>query len=625
MPILQPSLVTSNSSKTQTTGPQLGDQIRLKLLVIAAERSDQNLSAITILLERIGIPYTTFVATETTLTQEQLWQGHHAFYQGVILTTGNLLYWNEADKQWQSAFDLVSWQLLWRYEARFGIRQLILYALGGSPENYGLQLGDLVSTVGVALPLTLTAAGCAIFPYLNQQNAILVNSAPVYLAEPADGQTVPLLVTQNGQCVAALGYSTDGRETLALTMAHGPDLIHSLLLGYGLVTWVTRGLFLGERHIYLSIQIDDILNQNYLWDPQLKAEGKSIYRLSSQDVNALVKWLDQLQKKRNSGQITVDFAYNGAGILGNIATDDLATTLLEYQHRFRWINHGHTHLLLDEATYVESHKEIRDNHAVAVALQFDHYEPTNMVTADVSGLENGEFLRAASTSGIRRLVSDTSKRGWDNPTPNTGIANPLQPDVLCIPRHPNNLFYDVSTPAEWASKYNHIYLSYWRRDLSVAEIIEQEAEMILRYLLHFDIDPLMFHQANLRAYDGVHSLLAHLIDKVVVKYNALYGDVPIVCCSMEDIGVAMLRRAAYNAATIEATLTVGCGLTLTADRDVTVPVTGISTREGSEWYAGQSIACVALSANVPYQLPYTQLLNSTSNGILAAENLTPNN
>ncbi|MEZ4728935.1 MAG: hypothetical protein R3E79_17520 [Caldilineaceae bacterium] len=614
----QPQIATPIAVTSQPVGPQIGDQIRLRLLVIAAERSDQNLQAITTLLDRIGIPYDRLIATETTLTQEQLWQGNRSCYQGVILTTGNLLYWNEEEDLWQSAFSLESWQLLWQYEARFGIRQLILYALGGSPENYGIRLGELVSTVGVSLPLSFTAAGRQLFAYLHHDNPILVNSAPVYLAEPLTEATTPLLVTQNGQTVAAVCRCADGRETLALTMAHGPSLLHTLLLGYGLVTWVTRGIFLGARCIYLSIQIDDIFNQNYLWDPKVGAEGQTVYRLSGHDADAVVRWLDRTQQARNGEQITLDFAFNGAGIIGDVAADDLATTLLHHQHHFRWINHGHTHLLLDHATYAESQKEIRDNHAVAVKLQLSHYEPTDMVTANVSGLENREFLCAASANGIRRLVSDTSKVGWDNPSPNTGIANPLQPDLLCIPRRPNNLFYDVSTPAEWASKYNQIYRSYWRRDLSVAEIVEQEAEMILRYLLNFDIDPLMFHQANLRAYDGIHSLLSHLIDKVLTKYNAFYGNVPLVCLSMEEIGAAMLRRARYNRARIEAIFTVGDGVTLTADCDVTVPITGVSTADSSRWYAGQWLAHIPLQAHTPYRLPDLTLTDSTPDSSLSA-------
>lgn len=574
----------------QQTGPQLGAQIRLRLLVIAPQRNDQNLCAISALLDQIGVPYDTLIATETPLTAERLWQNNHAFYQGVILTTGNLLYWNADNRLWQSAFDPAAWQTLWRFEARFCIRQLVLYAVGDVPENFGLQLNQLVNTRESIQPTHLTAIGRQLFPYLAGDIKILVEDVPLYLAQPCNDRTVPLLTTTDGHAVAALTHCGNGRELLSLTMAHNVDLWHTLLLGYGLINWVTRGLFLGERHLYLALQVDDIFNTNCLWDPQSAREGSQRYRLTATDATAFLAWLDHLQRKTpNAANITMDFAFNGAGINSPMTNDELATTLLQHEDRFRWINHGFTHLHLDHATYHEAMDEIKLNHVTARAIGLSHYEPSNMVTAVVSGLENCEFLRAAGDAGIDTLVADTSRPGWESPTPNTGIANPRQPTIFCLPRRPTNLFYDVSTPAEWVSKYNAIYESYWDRELTLAEILTQEASAILRYLLRFEINPIMFHQANLRAYNGQQSLLGDLIDRVLTDYNNYYGAVPIACPTMEAIGVAMRQRDAYNAAHITATWIVGRGIKLSTDRAVTIPITGLSEGGTTEWYAGQPI------------------------------------
>ncbi len=84
----------------------------------------------------------------------------------------------------------------------------------------------------------------------------------------------------------------------------------------------------------------------------------------------------------------------------------------------------------------------------------------------------------------------------------------IQPNLLIIPRRPTNLFYNVSTPAEWVSEYNHFYgpgrssRPYWDHDLSYSEILDKESEVWLSYLLKWDLDPLMFHQSNTRAYSG---------------------------------------------------------------------------------------------------------------------------
>ncbi len=618
---------------TFPTGAQIGDQIHLRLLVIAAIRSDPNLAAISLLLDQIGIPYDILIATETALTaaclgedsREDSGEGNGkdnvAAYQGIILTTGNLLYWNATDECWQSAFDETTWQLLWRYEKRFGIRQLILYAIGGAPETYGLQTGGLLNTTEVALPVAFTEAGRQLFAYLNHANGVTIEGVPVYLAQPTDDATVPLLVTSAGQTVAALHRAPDGREILVLTVAHGPTQVHTLLLGYGLINWVTRGLFLGERRVYLSIQVDDIFNRNLLWDPKTAAPGECIYRLTACDAKAVIHWLDKVQQQTaNASQITLDFAFNSAGILGDVTHDPLAASLLEHQTRFRWINHGYTHLHLDHATYAESRTEILANHAAAVAMNLVNYEPANMVTAVVSGLENADFLDAALDAGIRYLVSDTSRVGWNNPAPNRGIVNPTQPAIFCIPRRPTNLFYDVSTPDEWISKYNQTYRSYWGRDLSMAEFVEEEVEMILHYLLTWDLDPLMFHQANLRAYDGTHTLLSHLFDSVLERYNSLYGNVPIVCLAMHEIGARMSARAAYHAAQLEATWIVGEGLALLADQDIFLPITGIELAGKSEWYAGQPTTHIALQANVHHWIPYSMTANKLTNQTANWEN-----
>ena len=153
----------------------------------------------------------------------------------------------------------------------------------------------------------------------------------------------------------------------------------------------------------------------------------------------------------------------------------------------------------------------------------------------------------------------------------------------------------------------YFYRTFWRRDLAYQEILEAEAETILQYLLEFDIDPLMFHQANLASYDGTHSLLSDLIERVLAKYNSLYGDVPICCLGMHEIGEAMAARAVFDAAEIQASLVHGSGLVLTSDRDVIVPITGIQAGETIELYASQHLSAVALRAHQPRKIPMSKL------------------
>src|SRR2546430_6291787 len=44
----------------------------------------------------------------------------------------------------------------------------------------------------------------------------------------------------------------DGREYLTQTFDSNPFLLHDLVLAYGLINWVTKGVFLGDYHIYAA-------------------------------------------------------------------------------------------------------------------------------------------------------------------------------------------------------------------------------------------------------------------------------------------------------------------------------------------------------------------------------------
>jgi hypothetical protein len=162
-----------------------------------------------------------------------------------------------------------------------------------------------------------------------------------------------------------------------------------------------------------------------------------------------------------------------------------------------------------------------------------------------------------------------------------------------IPRRPVNLFYNVSTPADWASEYNCIYHGYFGRDLTYSEILDFVSGQLLPYLLRGENDPWMFHQSNLVAYDGRHSLLTDLLDATLAKYNG-YFTVPIVSPSMNQLGVRIADRMSWLGSNVTATLQAGGSIVLSSDRSVYVPVTG-GVNATTELYAGQPIAWVPVA------------------------------
>jgi hypothetical protein len=579
----------------------------LKVLVVAADGTEADLPAIEQALNYLGTPYTVYQAVKTPngLTPALLATGCHGYYQGIVLTDGVLSYFNGSS--YVSALSQQEWINLWAYQATMDVRLLSWYTYPTA--DYGYQsVSATIDTSTTPLALGLTSAGRAAFPYLT--GAPVVRSAYTYLANAlTDGTSTVFLTDAAGHAPGLVHKTPDGRESLALTFDSNPDLLHSIVLSYGLVNWLTKGLFLGERHISLSPQVDDVLLDDSEWVPatpcgtNVDASGVT-YRMTDSDLQSVLAWQNSVRTRPGMQNVTITQAFNGYGAtVGVYQPDTLTPAVKSYQTQFYWVSHTYDHANLDAVDYATATSEITRNNQIAASLGLTHFTPSTMVTPDVSGLTNPNYLQAAVDHSIRFVVTDTSRPGYASPSPNAGIYNVLQPSLLMIPRRPNNLFYNVSTPAEWTAEYNCIYRSFWGRDLSYQEILEQESQTLTTYLLTGDLDPWMFHQSNLRAYDGTHTLLGDLLDLTLQKYQQLYN-LPLVSPTMDQLGQAMAGRMQYNAAGVTASVN-GLTITLRARQAARVPVTGLLTL-GAQSYGGQHISYINLAAGQSLTLPLLQ-------------------
>jgi hypothetical protein len=626
-----------STSATTNAGASAAAPRKMKLLVISADgatgAAQTDLPAIKRTLDQLGTPYDVFVATEHQLTMADLVDGTTGKYQGVILETGSLVYYDAATGSFPSAFDASEWQTLWDYEAQFGVRQVTWYTypFGSSDTfNYGLTPDPGYADTQIApLDATLTTEGKSVFNYLNTTSPITFKSAWVYLPKIADPTTTtPLLTTADGSAIASVHKYADGRENLAVTADNNWFIKHSQLLSYGLVTWVARGMFLGERHVYFDAQVDDLLIDDDIWDPTCNCDfgpqvTTSPYRLSGEDFNAVIAWQNGLRSSSPLlSSIALEFPFNGEGSSGIFTPDTLTPAVQAGQANFNFINHTWSHPNLDAPfTYADSVKEIKDNNAAAQRLGLKAYKKTAFVQPDISGLANPEFLRAAVDAGIKYLISDASRQGWGNPTPNAGMYSTIQPSLLIIPRHANNLFYNVTDPAQWVDEFNCYYSyadsdtcygvdpvtgqpkswKYFDHNLTYDEILDWESNALLDYMLRWDLDPVMFHQPNLAAYDGTHSLLGDLLNLTFQKYMSAYS-LPVRNIPESKVGELMTARMTYNASGASATLTPCSGITLTTANAANVPITGVSVNgkiaaNASETYGGQLISTIRSPGN----------------------------
>ena len=372
---VDPTRAAKTRGLVQTRGIPTGTdtRVQLKLLLITATDTETGYAAMSTFLKRIGIPFDSLIASQEVLTTERLEaQPGLGNYSGIILTTNNLAFFDGTN--WLSAFDPIEWQILQDFERDYKIRQLTLYAFPDGV-NTGLNYTGFADTTNTALNVTLTAQGKTIFSDLKSDITIGIRQAYTYLAQVTDG-AIPVLQTANGAVIAALHTSLDGREGLAVTTAHNPFLMHSVLLNYGLIRWVTRGVFLGEQKMNFAVHSDDYFLNNDVWNPTTHANSGT-FRLRSSDLISLVLW-QQLFKLTNPtfNTFTIDHAFNGEGYqvnsrtncfpIGSSSNDALSAVTHCYHGAFRWINHTFGHLSFDDSTSLANvNTQIASNIAVA--------------------------------------------------------------------------------------------------------------------------------------------------------------------------------------------------------------------------------------------------------------------
>jgi len=579
-----------------------GASTDLAVLVVSATTNDAALPAIRQALDFLGTPYTVHVASAQpgTLTADRLASGTRGFYSSVMLTDAALAY-SPDGTTWTSALSPAEWAALNQYEVDFAVRRLNWSGYPNPDTGFNWPTAAYDSTGNAAVG-TWSAAARASFPYLVTSNAFAVSNVWTYLATPLDTNTTVWLADAQGHALIAV-QKLGGREVLSLTFDNAPWLIHSTVLAHGLVTWANKGLFLGERHTYLSAQVDDVFLADEMWPG-----GE--FRQSAKDWQATINWQAKFNTRTLGRNFRYDMAFNGLGtVAGEYENDDLTPFVKQSgKSMFKWISHTFTHTNLNTVDYATALSEITKNNQTAGNLGLPNYSRMNMVTPQISGLQNPQFIKAAYDAGIRYLVSDTSIPSHRAASPNTGLPNWVEPRILMIPRHANNLFYNVSTPAEWVSEYNYIYNGYWGRDLSYAEILDNQADLLLGFLLKGDISPLMFHQPNLRDYNGQgNTLLGDLLDAVANKYERLYN-FPALSPTMNNLATTLQQRMNYNASGVVATRHADNTLTLTVTKAARIPVTGLVSGGvvsftgttapviSAETYAGQRITYLTLAA-----------------------------
>lgn len=666
--------------------------IEMKVLVLTTQTDDINapndapqLEAAKAMLERVGVPYEVYRYDSATPTLPALEEGNAAKYQAIVLPISDARLLNPALGNPLA-------QTLARYQFKYGVRMASLY---GWPDDSGcLTAIGYRDTTAVPLNSTFTSAGKTAFPYMKAGSAsntpLTVKGAWTYFADTAsnlpagttvtpllqaaadDGSIHALVATCRFANATPLTGDNANRELLMATFDNNPYLTHSITLSYGLLNWLTKGVMLGQRRVYLDPQVDDLGLPNdsfpYTWsngswydastnpwtelgDCPLGGIGAKNgitpceYRTTGNDLDKIVTWQNKVRSSTaNASAFRLSIPYNGVGFWktyggagkypeDNVSTwwinenwlyDTLTPRVILHKSQFKWLSHTYDHEGMDEMSYEQALTgEMQANHTVRNKMGLPNYDKSVMVTPVISGLYNPNVLSALQAFGLEFLVSDTSRPtppvggacepgNWPLPPHNSGKPNCVNPAIYEVPRYPTALYYNVSTPNEWVAEYNHFYGpngilgNPWGKELSYAEIIDKTSDVLVSYLLTYDARPLMFHGANLRAYDGTHSLLGDLIDATLAKYNTYYKSLPIRSPHLKTIGGLMKQRQLINESAVVGKIKPGVGIVLSASRNdgqpVVVPLTGLSFGSSTESYGGQTTSFVTLDSSNGYRL-----------------------
>ena len=296
--------------------------IDLKLLVINnAAAGYADFPAIQQILNYVGTPYDV-VDVSSTLPALSNDTACHGFYQGIIFAFGDDIYNNSAMNSTLNS-----------YQVSYGVRRLNWYT--NPTADFGLNNATSTLSDTQTDAASFTAAAGPIFFYANTKTPVTIANAFAYLTTPTTpsggGTVTPLLVDGAGNTLSAITQFSDGRQYLSQTFDSNPFLMHDLVLAYGLVNWVTKGVFLGDYHVYATQEVDDFFIDDSEWIPTTNcltnlvtrdrtlpdASNLPVFRLDASDMAELVAWQQSKQTDPLLKQFQITLAFNGVGTVGN--------------------------------------------------------------------------------------------------------------------------------------------------------------------------------------------------------------------------------------------------------------------------------------------------------------------
>ncbi|RFU27103.1 hypothetical protein B7463_g9237, partial [Scytalidium lignicola] len=587
-------------------------------------------------LNGYGIPYQVLVVPQAGVALPVLNSSVSIGNFGAIVVLSEVSYDYGGTTGFQSALTAAQWATLYQYQVSFGVRMVRLdvfpgpdfgaTALGGCCNDGVEQLVSISNTAafptsGIKTGAGVTTAGLWHYP-ASITNASIATEFAQFAANSGAGFS--------SVSTAGVINNIGGRQQMAFFIGFATDWSYtSTFLQHAWITWATRGLYTGYRRINLNTQVDDMFLESDIYSP-----AGTTYRITPADLTQHVTWQANVNSRMSAGSSWfLEIGHNGNGNIE--ASDDIAigtqcgTGPIEYPEQidtplewvkpigtgtnlwpatpstypytttctnidslktwfantgnlnaFAHLSHTFTHEDENNATYFDVSREISWNQAwlkqvgIAAATKFS---PKGIIPPAITGLHNGDALRAWKDNGIVNVVGDNTRPVLMNqvnemwPLISTVAANGYA-GIQINPRWATNIYYNCQLPActvlEW------INTSAGSGDWTALLALEKATNS--RHLLGLHHDAFMFHQANLNyvtagqtTINGVAaklSLIQAWVETVFQEVTRLVNW-PIISQKHDDFATGFANRMARD----------GCNPTLTyVTSPSTKKITGVT-------------------------------------------------
>jgi hypothetical protein len=628
--------------------------------ILVFARDDISAQAVTFGLDGYGIPSQKVLVPQAGITLPALNSSATSGNYGGIVVVSEVSYSYSAG--WGSAITAAQWQAIYDYQSAFGVRMVRLDVFptadfgvttaiaGAGCCNAGVeQLISITDSSKFATANIKTGAGVSTQGLWHYPATITNSSIATQIAKFAPSgsfttDTTAAVINNFGnrqQMIWFIGWATEWSAT-------------STYLQHSYIHWMTRGLFVGKRKVYLNTQVDDMHLETDIYRPS----GR-VFRVRTGDLDAHKSWQQSLNTRLPTGsKYFIEIGHNGngaiiystdhssGGCIPDYAVDYTSPpdTPLEFMKPLgtgtdlwdpewttypwtltcvtadpvaRWFNtasnrvafahvsHTFTHEELNNATYHDANNEIVWNQAWLQQMGLSTaplFSPKGIIPPAITGLHNGDAIRAWMTNGITAVVGDNTRPVLRNPNSQfwpqiTTVASNGYDGLIIIPRWATTIYYNCDTPSctlqEWIDTSGG--------SGTFTNLLNNARATNTRYLLGLQPDPYMFHQANLRQTDaatitigtqtGKMSLLQIWVETITQEMTRL-TNWPIFSLKHDDIAKLFMNRMTLDACkpnlsyTYSANGTSITGVTVTTNGNtcsVPVPVTfpGTATTSGS--------------------------------------------